>query len=110
MTVVMTEKSTTEIPYNIRMIKKYIDYYGKDFVEALIDQMVLTNEKFKTKDLRDLCLKHKVIKPSTKTVRGCFSNHNHNLHVLDIKNGRNETIIRISFNESEIPYIVELFN
>lgn len=88
-----------------------IEKYGKQITKELLD-IIIIKEKFNNNEVRDVLLKHNVIKKTTKTIDGyvynCNGNTRNKKYTMNIRNGRGEVILNISFNELDIPTIINM--
>ncbi len=89
-----------------------VQTYGKQLISELMDMIIISKYVDHTK-ARDLLIKYDLIKKSTKTIiadytfkNNYWGNGNHH-HLVNMKNGRNQSILRVSFRQSDIPQILE---
>lgn len=103
---------TTEKEY----IKQQTLKYGKNFILEILDLMII-GYKIKNEEMREILLKNKVIKPTTKTINYITSKHRQGLqetgdikYGITIKNGRNQVIFNLYLTQSTIPEVLEMIN
>lgn len=104
-------------------IKQQTLKYGKNFILEILDLMII-GYKIKNEEMRELLLKNKVIKRTTKTINYTTSKHNNLTFIqgqglqetddieygITIKNGRNQVIFNLHLTQSIIPEVLEMIN
>lgn len=106
----------------MKNITDLIQKHGKQLVEELLD-LIIINNKIDNSYLRSLLLKHKVIKPTTKTIvgnlyknkkrqyiNGRFQETDDMEYKLSIRNGKNQTILYLSLKQSNLPEVFNMLN
>ncbi len=90
------------------MIEALVQKYGKPLIEELFDMMVIGG-KVSNDYMRNLLLKHKVIKRSTKMIHSFVNSTSYN-KVLYVRNGKNQNIISIRIDNHKIPEVMSMLN
>lgn len=102
-------------------VKELVEEYGKQLIRELIDTWLICRRTGGS-DIRPILIKHKVIKPTTRMIitnvyrvdqtgrlpDGSWGQTGEIFNRLYIKNGRNQHILNIEFNDSELPLVREL--
>lgn len=88
-------------------MQEYIDKYGKEFLREILDIVIIDKRPFNNEEIRNLLLKHKLIKPSTKIIRCYHSSTDYAFHI-NIRNGRNTYILYMFIRKEELPELFKL--
>lgn len=102
------------------MVERLVKKYGKQLIEELISLMYIKGN-LNGIDMRKLLLQYGAIKKTTKTIKAWCNTYQPNgimpngtwgktddIHrSLSISNGRNQTLIYISFKDSELDGIMK---
>lgn len=99
------------------MFEEAVQKYGKQLITELVDIMIIS-QRINNEDLRNLLIKHDVIKKSTKMITHHLSSREANgrredgnwgsigvVHQITVYNGRSQKVFQFSFRQSEMEKI-----
>lgn len=81
-----------------------IEQYGYKFVKDLLD-ILLIEKKVNSTKMRNIMIKHGIIKRTTKIIQPCSYHRNGYYHIY-ARNGRNTIIFNLKLHEIEVQQII----
>jgi hypothetical protein len=91
----------------------YVQTYGKQLIKELMDNMIINNG-ISDERARELLIKYGLISKRTKFIYAHCSKwvspKQNTFYTLDVNNGRGQNVLHFSFQESDIPQLLEDIN